>query len=183
MAKGTRTTRHQLGAAHQLNDLIEDIREHTHGPGEGVVSHGDLSDGAIGSGLTHAQLNTHVQGSGTDSDPDAIGGNQGVHGLPAGAFVAGYGSKGLVITTGQATTDGSINRTSYKVQTKTISFGVTYDAAPAVYITPVVNEAGAIAVSSLTTTGCQVRIGFTSNYNGKNVRAITFNWIAVGVRS
>lgn len=182
MAKGTRVTRGQISAAHQLNDLIEDIREHTHGSGEGVINHGDLSDGAIGSGLSHAQLNTHIQGSGTSSNPDAIGGNQGVHGLPAGAFVAGCNTKGLVITSGQAVTDGSVSRGSWKNQTKTISFGVTYTAAPAVYVMPVLAEAGRIAVSSLTATGCVVSIGFGSTYYGQSVHAITFNWIAVGVR-
>lgn len=183
MPKGTRVTDGQLSTGHHLNDLIQDVREHTHAPGEGVVNHGDLSDGAIGSGLTHAQINTHVQGAGTDTDPDTIGGNQGVHGLPAGAFVAGHHAKGLVLTNGQSTTDGSFTRDGWKIQTKTISFGPTYSAAPAVYVTPEVGEAARIAVTSLTTTGCVVHLGFSSDANGKNQVAITFNWIAVGVRA
>ena len=183
MPKATRVTPGQLGVAHHLNDLITDIREHTHGPGEGVVSHGDLSDGAIDSGVTHTQLNTHVQGSGTDTDPDNIGGAQGVHGLPAGAFVLGSESEGVVMDSGFSTTDGYVSRTGWKVQTKTISFGVTYSSVPAVMVAPRYGEAGRIAVGSLTTTGCVVYLGFNSNARGKNQVAIPFSWLAIGVRA
>ncbi len=71
-----------------------------------------------------------------------------------------------------------------------ITFGVTYSAAPKVFIAPLENSvtpngySPVFAVKSLTTTGCTVHFDVNSDLVGASYNintAIPFDWLAVGV--
>jgi len=94
--------------ADQFNRLRDDLmKHHDHATDRGgPVGHDDLTDEPIDDTyLTHADLNTHVQGSGTSAAPDSPGGSQGVHGISSSEYLAGITKRQLVCQIGTGTTD------------------------------------------------------------------------------
>lgn len=166
------------------NNLRRDLlTEHDHSSGKGgTVSHGDLSDGAItGTYLTHEQLNKHVQGSGTDTSPDDPGGNQGVHGLPAIAYVMGSVGAQLIMQHGTTVTDGTaVVSGEYVDQTKAIVFPAAFGDTPTVYITPHDSNAARIGAASVTVNGFTALVGFPFGPKATGAYGASFSWVAIG---
>lgn len=102
--------------ASQYNNLRLDIFDQTSGHNHAgtassgkKIAHSNLTDGAIQSTyLTHGILNKHVQGDGTDPDPDDDGGESGVHGLGSGIKVAGSYSTQFVLQAGSGSYGSSV---------------------------------------------------------------------------
>jgi hypothetical protein len=171
----------------QYNNLRQDLLvEHTHDGSEGgIVSHGNLGDGVIsGTYLNHAIINKHIQGAGTDDDPDENGGGSvGVHGLPDTAYVTGSLSTSRIIQSGSSTTSGTvvISGTSYVDQTGNVTFPTAFSSAPFVYITPISSYSTTrIGVVSVSTTGFTARIGYPYTYSSSRFDT-QFYWVAIGV--
>jgi len=174
----------QQSAASQYNTLRDDlITQHDHTTGQGgTVSHGDLTDAVIsGTYIDHSDLNTHVQGSGTSDTPDAYGGDRGVHGLPALAYVLGSMSSQFVAQWGTDTTNGyQVVSGSYVDQTKTVTFPNTFASAPSVYVIPISADSARVGVYSVGTSSFQALIGFPFGGHATAQSNTDFYWIAVG---
>ena len=171
--------------ATQYNNLRLDVLDPTSGhdhdgtaSGGKKVGHGDLVDGAIASTyLTHIILSKHVQGAGTDADPDAgVGGKYGVHELDAPAMVAGslvsqhYFQSGSAVlqSVDAAWTSGVF-----------VSFGATFANTPMVHVTLVKNHTypppmgvNGVYVDDESPTGFWAR-------GGPDEIGATVNWLAV----
>lgn len=84
--------------ADQVDRLVQDlwrIHQHNQAHGDGgQISHGNLVDNLD----EHKVVDTHI-------GIDAVGGSQGVHGLPAGRYVLGVGPEQFEIRWGIAVTD------------------------------------------------------------------------------
>lgn len=179
----------------QYNNLRKDVlvnHTHTDAGGEGgVISHEDLIDGALsGTGITHENIDRHITGDLPGVFADNPGGDAGVHGLAAIAYVAGVAGlctqaknnpvslneAQLVIVAGTFTTSGWSEE-------ETIDFGITFDVAPLVVCCPV--SSGKTAgdwfahPKSVTETGFDVRLWCTD----RMTPVPQVNWIAIGVKS
>lgn len=167
------------------NNLRSDLlTEHDHSTGKGgTVSHGDLSDGVISGTYTdHDAINTHVQGTGTSSDPDDPGGSQGVHGLPSTAYVMGCLSSQLVMQSGTGTTDSTlVVDGSYVDQYEDITFPAAFSGTPKVFVMSNDSNSARIGATSITTSGFRALIGFPFGSKATSQYSAQFMWIAVGV--
>lgn len=161
--------------AAQYNNLRLDIFDQTSGhdhdgtsSGGKKVSHSDLVDDAAipNTYLSHATLSKHVQGTGgTSTDPDADGGDSGVHGLATGVKVAGsLGGSQLIIDVGSEAAAAS----------GTVTFNSGFSSAPKVAIAVVMSSGlpadQGVRIYNITTSG------FSFSTSG----TVAFDWIAVG---
>lgn len=175
-------------------DMLDPTAGHNHdgtSTGGRKIDHGDLLDtnAIAGTYLTHAKLNKHVQGTGTSADPDATGGAQGVHSLPAAAYVIGAlpgttqegGASG-----GQLVAQWGINWVAAAAGGPTwfdsrcnVEFAREFDSVPIVFVTDTKLEGSTeVKCSSVTTRGFQAGFGYGSL--GTQARTTVFNWIALG---
>ena len=164
--------------ASQYNNLRLDVFDATSGhnhdgtsSGGKKVGHSDLvDDGYIpNTYLTHAMLNKHVQGgSGTQENPDADGGDSGVHGLASGIKVAGSYSSQLVIQGGSGTFGSAV--TFPTPFTSVVSVIIQLKTEP---------TAGSYPTESYFTAGPSTT-GFTATL--KSQGALSFYWIAIGTK-
>jgi len=179
--KSSRVAEGQVATAAQYNNLRADLLDstgHDHSTGYGgEVNHGDLGDGVIitptNTYVSHAKLNKHVQGDGASADPDATGGNKGVHGLHADVYVAGSASSQKVVQTGNGTTTGL----SGTEQTMWVDFPVHFSSFPKVFV---VSRDKAPLASGVRNVQPH---GFTAAFYRADMSEtdyITFDWIAVG---
>jgi len=173
----------QSDVTHYNNLRADLLTEHDHSAGKGgTVSHGNLSDGAItGTYLTHEQLNKHVQGAGTSTEPDDPGGSQGVHGLPSTAYVMGCVGAQLIMQHGTAVTDDTVVVSGeYVDQIYNATFPVAFGATPTVYITPQDSNSARIGATNITTSGFTALIGFPFGAKATGQYGATFSWTGIG---
>lgn len=188
--------------ASQYNNLRLDVFDTTGGhdhdgtsSGGKKVSHGDLLDDAaiINTYLTHSMLNKHVQGTGTSSNPDAVGGDTGCHGLPASAKIAGSVASPAAqycIQAGTATLSaGTGSPPTGSPPTKSVVFADS-GAAFSTLIAVVVSHKGDIAddyqcnslfVTAQSATGFTVKSWAGVPYTSWTFASTEFNWVAIGV--
>ena len=184
----TRLANGQQSTINQYNDLRADVLAHDHSSGEGgTVDHGDLTDGVIsGTYLDHDHLNTHVQGTGeVVGGSDDPGGDQGVHGLPPAAYVAGSLANQLIVQVGTGTTDTAtqIGATGYYDQYEDIAFPTAFDSAPTVFIITTETTSARIAVTNVVAASFRALIGFPFGDAATQQEPCDFMWIAVGVKA
>lgn len=163
--------------ASHLNNLRQDVvANHTHTTGEGgTIAHSDLSDGVIsGTALNHTVINTHVQGTSTDSNPDSPGGDQGVHGLAASSYVCGSLGSQLVIAAGEVTLSS---------RTANVTFSPAFSTIIAITCTAYGAKTGTdnfpmeLYLTSVSASGFTVTSQTTSFESNK------VYWIAVGTKT
>ena len=186
----TRLASGQISDISHYNNLRADVLAHTHAAGEGgVINHGDLTDGVIsGTYLDHDALNTHVQGAGTSPTPDEGGGDYGVHGLPAEAYIAGSLGSQLLVQYGTGQTDNITVVGSYGSdpvryhydQYTTVTFPTAFGGAPSVVIMANVDQSVRIAVQNITTTTFTARVGYAYDDYNDTQEDTHFSWIAIG---
>lgn len=161
--------------ADHLNKLRDDmLSNHDHDGTYGAqVDHGDLLETSnIGSmGHRHEDIKYHMQGGGPGANNiDNPGGEQGVHGLAASAYVVGSlnSSNGLVIQAGYE----AVSATSGSV-----SFDTTFTSIICVVLTPhgtiSANDTD-VFVTSFTTSGFAWNCAY---------QPTGFGWIAVGTKT
>ena len=180
----------QSSSATDYNNLRADLLdEHDHqrnaGRG-GPVRHSSLVDGAMtGTYTNHAAINNHVQGTGELAEPDAAGGDRGVHGLPAIAYVAGLidsAQKYMQIGTGVTDDYVQIETTGWYDQTVDVVFTTAFKAGttPVVFISPTDSGSARKSAYNITNTGFTARIGFPFEPKGTTKVATSFTWFAIG---
>lgn len=142
----------------QYNNLRRDLLGHTHKGTTQKVDHTDLLN--IGTN-GHVTIDAHIAAE------------AGAHGVPGGYYFVGCGGSGnQVILSGyeSVTGGGPISPGS-----KTITFGVTFAAAPVVLITPHNNlDSKDLYVQSKTVTQCVVTVN-------RGSEPVAFAWLAIGV--
>ena len=183
----------------QYNNLRKDLVDnhtHTDAGGEGgVISHGDLTDGAVGgTGITHENIDKHITGDLPGVFADDPGGNAGVHGLVASAYIAGVAGTvaqaqgdpaGPTLTAGQLViVAGTFTLTTWSEE-ETIDFGITFSTAPIVVCCPMTASKTAgdwfahPELGEITTTDFKVRLWCTDR-----VTVVPqVSWIAIGVKA
>lgn len=178
------------------------VHDHDSVNGRGAqVSHVNLLDTDYISGtyLTHAMYSKHVQGSGTGSNPDATGGNRGVHGLAAAVYVFGVGSRQYCIQVGTGTTN-RVN--SLYEQRGRGTFARAYTETPVIWVqltagcqggqpppegdSHAAHGAAQAALSTvyqklMTSFAVKLRFSSVSAYMDGRQHSMPFNWMALGI--
>lgn len=178
----------------QYNNLRKDLlvnHTHTDAGGEGgVISHEDLTDGAVsGTGITHENIDKHVTGDLPGTFADNPGGSAGVHGLVAAAFVGGtagmvtQGEDGTAtLVPGQLVVVAGHYTPATNKEEHTISFGMTFTSPPSVVVSPVSGVHGPGDYSA-----CLKTISvdeFVCDMGAKDYGVVPgIYWIAIGVKS
>lgn len=137
--------------AEHHNKMWDDITaNHDHYSGRGgTVDHADLANKGA---KTHADIDTHIKGSGSITDNP--GGNKGVHGLAASAFAAGnLGSGQLVFFVGHRTGPIGSGTTFYFSANGLSPAEVEFGSAPLVFVQPTGSRTGGIYGTSVHTIG------------------------------
>ena len=179
----------QVADITQYNNLRHDILNgHNHSAGFGAqVSHGDLGDGIIsGTYLSHGRINQHIQGSGTESEPDDPGGSLGVHGLHSSVYVMGSYPTQMTMQKGSGTTDNvtQIGSTDFYDRYEDITFPTPFDSAPVVMVTCNDSDSARTGVTNVTTAGFRALLGFqTGSKSEGGDWGAAFHWFAVGAVS
>ncbi len=126
--------------ADHFNKLWSDLTaNHDHSSGQGgTVDHVNLADSGNMSGFNHnhTDLEIHILGSGPGGNEiDAIGGDMGVHGLAASAYVAGnLNTSQMVFFVGKVSPFPIDGQTVYYSPTGASPATVTFSTTPYIFI-------------------------------------------------
>jgi hypothetical protein len=174
--------------ADHFNKLWTDLTaNHDHSSGQGgTIDHADLNDTGDMSGFdhNHTDIETHLSGGGVGDEIDNPGGNRGVHGLAASAYVAGnLGSGQLVFFVGKTAGMPGDNTSIYYSADGSDPASIEFDSPPYVLVTLEGDSGGGgehkdiLDIEGITPTG------FTINVDSPGANGTRVHFLAIGTKS